>query len=128
MLEAIPERRYMPSTTPCFSMNSVQLLSTWGTGAGSTMSENTRHPDNFKKGTSTSINRGAPEHCKVEKRHLLSSSFLKNEHIFLLREDFMFSDKEKHELEHELPRIRRGENQIKRHSPQVHFQKAIFES
>lgn len=31
MLEAIPERRYIPSTTPCFSMNSVQLLSTWGT-------------------------------------------------------------------------------------------------
>ena len=31
MLDAIPDRRYIPSTMPCFSMNSVQLLRTWGT-------------------------------------------------------------------------------------------------
>lgn len=32
MLEEIPESLYIPSTTPCLSMNSVQHFITWGTG------------------------------------------------------------------------------------------------
>lgn len=36
MLEEIPDTLYIPSTTPCFSMNSAQLLTTCGTaGDGS---------------------------------------------------------------------------------------------
>lgn len=85
MLEAIPERRYMPSTTPCFSMNSVQLLSTWGTGAGNTKSETTRHSDNFKKGISTSINRCAPENTAIHVHPLIMyRCFLSKENAYIL--------------------------------------------
>lgn len=31
MLDATPDRRYIPCTTPCCSMNSAQLWRTWGT-------------------------------------------------------------------------------------------------
>ena len=43
MLEEIPERRYIPSTTPCFSMNSVQLLITWGTEGDQAVRDSREH-------------------------------------------------------------------------------------